>query len=516
MIASRGLWLLYVGVALLLAWPALNGQFLSDDIGVMHWLLRWDASDGLWRSVAGKFASGLDVPSHYYRPLALVSFALDQRLFGWAPLPWHLTGFAIHLGNALLVGAVMRALGGDALRAATAGGLFLCFPLAPEVSIWFSGRYDVLAVTGMLIAVYGHLRASGFDRWRVLSLLGFALGLTAKEAAMPTPGLLVLASFLRAPAGELLWQRGLRTLRETLPAVLLFAAYLGLRVALFGSALQVYPDSNPTAALGVGEVLQRLLAIVTIPQHLFADAPVRGAIALLAMALALLAAARVAWRDREPVRDLLLPLAWTLLSLLSLVPHLSGVYGHGEGGRFYYATAAWLALTLAATIAAAPQRLRPLASLLLVGAFACAQSHALSHWARAGEAMRAMLPLLAEAADTLAEHEFALVVVPDHIASVPFARNAQGGIVMPPQQATNLLPKLVPVLPEHLDTWPQRIAAGDVALIKGSAVAPRLDAVFCFDAAHLRMHRAGQAANWREPDSFLRDVRAFTRSACAL
>lgn len=82
MTAARVAGGLFVALALLIAWPALNGQFLSDDLAIMHWLLRWDAADALWPSIFAKFGAGLDVPSHYYRPLALITYGLDQRLFG--------------------------------------------------------------------------------------------------------------------------------------------------------------------------------------------------------------------------------------------------------------------------------------------------------------------------------------------------------------------------------------------------------------------------------------------------
>ncbi|HQW81056.1 MAG: hypothetical protein IPF83_00805 [Rhodanobacteraceae bacterium] len=516
MSTARGLLSLYITTAVLIAWSALNGQFLSDDLAVMHWLLGWDANGAFWPSILAKFYAGLDVPSHYYRPLALITYALDQRLFGWSPLAWHLTGYAFHIINAVLVAAVMRALGADALRATTAAGLFLCFPLAPEVSIWFSGRYDLLAVTGMLIAVYAHLRAHGFDRWRLLSLCGFALGLAAKEAAMPTPGLLVLASLLRAPSGEGLIERGQRTLRECFPAVLMFFAYLGLRHALFGSALQVYPDADPTTALGFGEIFQRLLTLASIPRLVYADAPMKGLVALAAVVIALMAAAVVARRERLLVSTWLLPVAWTLLSLLSLLPHLSVVYAHGEGSRFYYATAPWLALAMAPAIGLLRMRMQVIASCLLVAAFSYAQTHTLAQWARAGAAMPALMTQLAEATTTLDDDAFALAIVPDHIGPVPFVRNAQGGVAMPPQQETNLLPKLVPVLPEDVSTWPQRIANGDVAAIKQRAVAPRLDALFCFDARSNTLIRATQLPNWREAEAFTAAANHFAATACDL
>lgn len=516
MTPARALWWVFVAVALWVAWPALNGAFLSDDLAIMHWLLGWDAKDAFWTSIFAKFAAGLDVPSHYYRPLALVTYGIDQRLFGWSPLAWHLTGFALHVVNAWLVGAVMRALGGDALRATTAAGLFLCFPLVPEVGVWFSGRYDLLAVTGMLIAVHAHLRAQGFDRWRALSLFGFVLGLTAKEAAMPTPGLLVLASLLLAPLGESLPRRALRVLRDTWPAVLIFFAYLGWRWFLFGDPLKVYPGSDPTASLGLGDLWQRLTALAVIPRVVFADAPVAGAVALAATVLALIAAAWVAARARLLTTTWLLPIAWTALSLLSLVPHLSGVLDHGEGGRFYYATAAWLALAMAPAIDLVAARVRVIASIVLVAAFVLAQAHALSQWARAGQSMTVLLPQLAAAAETLGDDDFALAVVPDHIGPVPFARNAQGGISMPPLQPRNLLPQLVPILPVAIPTWPARIRNGDVALIKAREIAPRLDALFCFDARSNTLKRAPQVPDWRDAEAFEATLRRFARDVCAL
>jgi hypothetical protein len=513
---ARGLWCSFVAVSLVLAWPALNGQFLSDDLAIMHWLLRWDAAGTFWSSVLAKFGAGLDVPSHYYRPLALITYGLDQRLFGWSPLPWHLTGYAIHVANAMLVGAVARMLGGDALRATTAAGLFLCFPLAPEVSIWFSGRYDALAATGMLIAVYAHLRADGFDRWRMLSLFGFVLGLSAKEAAMPTPGLLVLASLLRGADGEMLVARAWRTTRECLPATVVFFAYLGLRLTLFGSALQVYPDADPTAGMDAAELGRRVVALGSIPRIAFADATFVGALVVAAVLIAAVAAAIATWRARVFAAAWLLPMAWTVVSLVSLLPHLGAVYPHGEGGRFYYATAAWLSVALAPAIVLLRGRGQAIVAMLLVAAFASAQMHTLGHWAHAGTAMTALMNELSEAADELGKDAFALAIVPDHVATVPFARNAQGGVAMPPQQRTNLLPKLVPVLPIDISAWPGRIAGGDVARIKQRDIAPRLDALFCFDARAQVLKRAAHTPDWRDAAAFESAARTFASTHCDL
>lgn len=509
-----GLALVLLAAVLVLSGRALHGQFLSDDIAIMHWLLGWEQERGLWHSVLGQFGAGLPVPSHYYRPLAFVLYALDYRLYDWQPFGWHLSNLLIHLGNAALVGLIARVLAADALRAVLAAGLFALFPLAPEVSIWLSGRYDALALTGMLVAVYGHLRALGWDRWRLLSLAGFAFGLAAKESAMTTPGLLLIASFLLGADGYSPWPRLRRALAACWPALLLFACYLLLRTALFGSMLQVYPDSQPGRLLSLGELGARLWALGQIPRAAFAEAPVAGGAALLVVWFGLVAAAWLAWRRRDGLPRLLLPLAFTLLSLLALVPHLEGVMSSGEGGRFYYATAAWLALLLAGAIDLVRPRL--LLALALCAGFASAQRVMLDAWAEAGGAMRQLLPELARAASTLGPDQIGLLLVPDALGPVPFARNAQGGISVPPQQPEDYLTRLLPFVAADLGQWPVLLDRGLVAGLKHDPkAAPRLDAVFCFDADRGRIVRADTVPDWHDPAAFRRDWREFlSASGC--
>jgi hypothetical protein len=515
--SARTGFLLLAIVAVVLAWPALKGALLSDDIAIIHWLLDWEQKRGLWTTIAAKFGEGLDVPSHYYRPLALVSYGIDARLSGWSPLAWHATTFALHLINSALVMRIALHLHGDAPRALAAAAIFVFFPLSAEVSIWSAGRYDALALTGMLIAVYGHLRASGYDRWRWLSLAGFVLGLTAKEAAMTTPGLLVLASFLRSDVGELWLDRCLRTLRENIGAVVIFFAYLGFRYALFGSALQVYPNTDPGHAIGPAEIIERLWALTIIPRAVFAPAPWLGALCLSVSLVCLAAAAITAWRARRFADTWLLPLAWCALSLLALVPHLEHVMRTGEGGRFYYATGAWFALCAAGAVGLWRGRAQVVVLVLIAGSFAIVQRPLLNAWRDAGAAMHALVPELERVANSLPEDAFALVMVPDHLGPVPFARNAQGGIVLPPLQSKPLLPKLVPFLPHAIAQWPSRIEGGLVAQLKSDPNAkPRLDAAFCYDADHHQLIRAEITPDWRNPDTFEAEWRNFvTNSPCA-
>jgi hypothetical protein len=45
-------------------------------------------------------------------------------------------------------------------------------------------------------------------------------------------------------------------------------------------------------------------------------------------------------------------------------------------------------------------------------------------------------------------------VIPDHLDAIPFGRNAQGGLMLPPVQAQSLSPKLVVQTTEELARWP--------------------------------------------------------------
>ena len=47
----------------------MSGHFLSDDMAVIYVLSGWQEHGELWSRLIAKFSSGLDAPSHYYRPL---------------------------------------------------------------------------------------------------------------------------------------------------------------------------------------------------------------------------------------------------------------------------------------------------------------------------------------------------------------------------------------------------------------------------------------------------------------
>src|SRR6266567_4648592 len=79
--------------------PTLSGGFLSDDYAVLGALDAWHREGRLGAALLSKFASGLDAPSNYYRPLSMLSFGANFLLGGAAPYAWRLTNLVFHIAS---------------------------------------------------------------------------------------------------------------------------------------------------------------------------------------------------------------------------------------------------------------------------------------------------------------------------------------------------------------------------------------------------------------------------------
>lgn len=165
---------------------AFAGRFQFDDFNVIvhqeavHSLGAW------WDSMPG------------IRPLLKLSYALSWIAGGGGETAFHLVNVALHMGNGLLVWAILRALfermgvGGDGFAAFAGALLFVLHPAHTEAVTYLSGRSVSLMALCYLGAVLAHLRES--PRW--VSLLLFALALGAKEVAVTLPAALVLCEVL--------------------------------------------------------------------------------------------------------------------------------------------------------------------------------------------------------------------------------------------------------------------------------------------------------------------------------
>src|SRR5437016_1929270 len=179
--------LLLAAVTILVYRPAWNGGFLWDDD---EYVINNDlltASDGLRR-----IWFSLDSPSQYF-PLTYSTFRIEHALWGLNTTGYHWVNLLLHVGNALLVWAVLARL--NVPGAWLAAAIFALHPVQVESVAWITERKNVLSGVFYLAAALVYLRTAlptGRPRAYGLALALFACALLAKTVTCTLPVALAL------------------------------------------------------------------------------------------------------------------------------------------------------------------------------------------------------------------------------------------------------------------------------------------------------------------------------------
>ncbi len=227
--------------------PALFLPFVADDyfhvteaarLGqalTKGWVLPIDSGGAWWTP------HGLAV--EYFRPLVVVSFAIDRALYGQHAFGYHLTNLLLHAGATLIVWSIARRVLGVGFGAWGSAALFAIHPCHVQAVSWISGRTDVLAALFYMAALALYLESRERPRARtalaLLSVLVFLLALTAKEMAITFP-VVVLAHGLLRPEQEPPARRWMVPALASLGAGL----YVALRATVLGG---LHPPPTPFA-----------------------------------------------------------------------------------------------------------------------------------------------------------------------------------------------------------------------------------------------------------------------------
>jgi len=317
-----------------------------------------------------------------YVPLSLLSFSVDNALWGANPAGYHLTNVLLHAADAGLFCLLCRellAFGGqsrdDGWWAAAAALFWSLHPLRVQSVAWVAERRDVLCGFFFLLSLLfwlrsfrsGKLRGSLGRTWAFVS---FALALLAKAAAIPLVLVLVLLDVwplkrsLRDPA----------TWLEKLPFAALAALFALLAKAAQGqggglvAAAKVAPLQRLNQ-IGIGLVFYagKLLWPADLALYEWHWAPVRSAVLIGTAATLLLFI--LAWRSRGLRAPLLT--AWVYQAVM-LAPVLGIVtIGHElVADRYSYLSGLGFALLFGAGLRLLARRSRPVASTLAVASLA--------------------------------------------------------------------------------------------------------------------------------------------------
>jgi len=173
-----------------------------------------------------------------YRPLLLVSYALDYQIYGWRPWGWHLTNLLLHLGNVILVWILMQKTFGRERLAWIAALLFAFQPVAGENINYINCRSSILLTTFILAGLVSVCKlmeapkdGRGKALWISLASLFFVFGLLSKEGAVIFPALAFL--YCGIFSTEKNRKKATQIFHLLLPMLIILCGYLFLRFILF-------------------------------------------------------------------------------------------------------------------------------------------------------------------------------------------------------------------------------------------------------------------------------------------
>ena len=215
-----------LGLVLLVAvcyFPATQAGFVWDDLiltsskAVKEWSGLWQ----FWFETETTYNVGNTREGHFW-PLLYSTFWLEHKLWGFAPVGYHLVNLLLHVVNTWLVWRLLcyLAVPGAWLIAA----VFAVHPVHVEAVTWVMARKDLLSTLFYLTAALTWLRfveAPRAGRY-VLALTLFVAGLLSKSMVVTLPAGLLIWHW---------WQQGRVTSTDVLRLLPFFLVGLGIGLA---------------------------------------------------------------------------------------------------------------------------------------------------------------------------------------------------------------------------------------------------------------------------------------------
>lgn len=325
-----------------------------------------------------------------YRPVTLLSLALDWAVSGGSAAWMHGVNVLLHAAATALVALLVWRLGGGRVAAAAAGAVFAVHPVHVEAVSNVVGRAEMLATIPVLLACHLYLtdRIGRWGRYALIALL-YLVALGSKEIAVALPALLLAVDAVRSRAERTTaWRLLARNLPLLAALVATLAGYLVLRRLALGATVGTDPApylrglSAPDRVATAMRLWPEYLRLLLWPADLSAEwgpdaittvtwaSPLAWLGVAICVALAVIAC--LSWRRSRWVFAAIL---WFVACILP-VSHILFPVGVMVAERTLYLPSASLAFLLPALVAAlARERMAvrraaagALAALLVLGA----------------------------------------------------------------------------------------------------------------------------------------------------
>ncbi|MFA4854426.1 MAG: tetratricopeptide repeat protein [Candidatus Omnitrophota bacterium] len=175
--------------------PSLSNGFIRGGDDNNYILRNPLIRDLSWPGIKNIFSS---VHLGLYKPLTMLTFALEYHFFKLNPYIYHLTNVILHLLNALFVFWLILLVSRKAWVAFIVALLFGIHPLHVESVAWVSERKDVLYslffLSGIIAYIFSLRKKK--SRYYYLTLFLFILTLLVKPMGLTFPFILLLCDYI--------------------------------------------------------------------------------------------------------------------------------------------------------------------------------------------------------------------------------------------------------------------------------------------------------------------------------
>lgn len=262
--------------------------------------------------------------SQRYRPIQILTYAMDYKLWKLNPIGFHLTNILIHLLNGILTYYLLRSVFNEQI-AKISGILFLVHPIHTSAVSYISGRADLLAYFFMLISMILFFKfiKQNSKIYFVISLVSTSFALLSRESALLLfLFLLLFLIYAKVRPKYFLY---------IAPFIVLDLLYLLLRSDILGrGAVDFSVLTLPFLMRTVNflNIIARYLFILIFPLklHLFRTTPyilslsdTKAILSILCFLLALIMALRL-----RKNKLILFSLFWFLIGLSPVFIYMSG------------------------------------------------------------------------------------------------------------------------------------------------------------------------------------------------
>ena len=182
-------------ISIILYANAFDGGFRYDDIHSIVDNPHLRSLNNVWAFFSNPDLFSHDSTKSMYRPVLLVSYALNYYFSAYESWSYHLVNILIHAACALSVFLLAKRIVGGSVAGWVAAVFFVCHPIATEVVNYISSRSESLSAFFYLLCMIFSMKDSRGNTFAQYA--SYVIGLLIKSIVITVPITVLLLDFFR-------------------------------------------------------------------------------------------------------------------------------------------------------------------------------------------------------------------------------------------------------------------------------------------------------------------------------